>query len=246
MKLLFEMFVVFMLNNPLGQSCIQTKFLIQLSPAKHIFNNFEKTIPSGIIVVHQINQQVRVGDVGDDLPGLGLGLVQIAPLLGPKSKGLSFPVVEGQGVDNGGLDDLAAREDSPGDSDGLPVLHVGEVDVSRLVDHLEVDSGKPAEDLEEGEDVLLAGEELQVGLLVDVTSRLAPAKHAVVAGHTVGAGLGVDGEDPLEVDGLQVLRDDLSLATDVTVVPGSPAHQVPVLVEVPGDVVDEDVPDVLL
>jgi hypothetical protein len=43
MKSLFEMFVVFMLDNPLGQSCIQTKFLIQLSPAKQIITNIANT-----------------------------------------------------------------------------------------------------------------------------------------------------------------------------------------------------------
>ena len=78
---------------------------------------------------------------------------------------------------------------------------------------LEVDPGKSAQDLEKGEDVLLASEELEVGLLVDISPGLAPAKHLVIAGDTVGAGLGVDGEDAVPVHLPQLVGNRLGLST---------------------------------
>ena len=76
---------------------------------------------------------------------------------------------------------------------------------------LEVDAGKSSEDLEEGEDVLLAGEELEVGLLVDVAAGLAPAEHLVITRDAVSAGLGVDGEDTVPVHFPQLVGNSLGL-----------------------------------
>ena len=233
-------------TDPVRESCLQIQLLIQLSSAQHILYDFEETIALGIIVIHQIYKKVAVSNVINDLPGLGLRVVQFTPLLGPESKGLSLPVIEGERVHNCRLHDLSAREDPPGDGDGLLVLHVGVVEVPGLVDHLKVDPRKPSQNLEQGQHILLAGEELEVGLLVDVPSLLAPAQHLVTAGHAVSTRLGVNCQDPVHVDSLQLLGDDLCLPADVAVIPWGPAHQMTILVVRPGDVVHEHVPDVLL
>jgi hypothetical protein len=55
---------------------------------------------------------------------------------GGGGKYLRPPGFEGDGVHYGGLDDLLAGEDTPGDSHGPPLLDVGEVDAATLVHHL--------------------------------------------------------------------------------------------------------------
>ena len=55
----------------------------------------------------------------------------------PESEGLFTPSPEGDGVDDGGLLDLAAGEDAPSDGHRLKLLDVGAVERRVVVDHLQ-------------------------------------------------------------------------------------------------------------
>ena len=143
------------------------------------FNNLPEQITGDKIVIHHGYEVVVADDVFDNLAGGRVGCVEHLPLL-PELEGFVLPGEERQRVGYGRLDDLAVREDTPGDGIHRVGGHVG-TDVTFAVDRgvgedgLHTGGAGLDEVVENLVEDLGGAEEFDVGFLVDEAVGRSPA-----------------------------------------------------------------------
>jgi hypothetical protein len=147
--------------------------------------------------------------------GGAVSLVDVGPLVHPAAEGLVFIEAERSLVDDCWLDDFTVGEDSPGHSVDVIILKVDVLMVdTRSVDGLIAHSVVMVQVLNQGVDELLRNEELEVGLLVNIALRWAPAEDWVAGRGPVDAGLRVDSEELVCVQADELVFDKGSLTGD--------------------------------
>ena len=129
-------------------------------------------------------------DVLEEGVGRAVLRVDVGPLVYPAAEGLVLIETERFLVDDCRLDDFTVGENSPCDGVDVLVLRVYVLMRSTFsVDGLVGHSIVTVQVLSQGEDKLLRNEEFEVGLLVDIALRWAPAEDWVAGGGTIDAGL---------------------------------------------------------
>ena len=116
-----------------------------------------------VVVIHEPDVAVGVGDGADDLPGGGGGGVEAAPGRLQQGEQLPGPGGEGGGAGHGGGAQLGAGEDSPAEGDRL--LHVGLGHAAVPGPGLVADPGVVASTLQQRGQLVRPHQELQVTLL---------------------------------------------------------------------------------
>lgn len=107
--------------------CMSTRGRSAIFPHfEHLVQHLKETGGLRELVVHQVDQQVAIGDVLDQLARGRGGFIEFPPLLPPQPEGLIPPAFEGNGVHHCWLDDLFAREDAPCDSCWLQGVCIGQ------------------------------------------------------------------------------------------------------------------------
>lgn len=175
-----------------------------------------------VVVIDNVDQEVSVVDGPDEVMGRGVLGVDGLPLALPQRERLVLPDKEGVRVDDGGLHDLLIGPDTPGDGvhDGLALEgDVGD-HLAVDIDGLEGDEGELRGQLDQLLEVCARGEELEVGLLVDIAVGRAPADRGVVALGAVHARLAVDGEKAVAVELGKALLEGNRLRLKAVLAPG--------------------------
>lgn len=170
------------------------------------------------VVVHNVEEVPVVHDVLDEDAAGRLGLKAVGPV-DAEAESLVTPGEEGDALDNGGLNNLLAGEDTPGDGVGAIRGRVG-LEVTVLGHGVVGERGVVADEADDLVDDLGRDEQLDVALLVDVTVGGTPAMDGVRRLDTVDGRLGVDGEEAALVKLNQRGLDGVGLAGEGGLTPG--------------------------
>ncbi|KAH0358343.1 methylenetetrahydrofolate reductase 2, partial [Aureobasidium melanogenum] len=169
------------------------------------------------IVVNDVNEVPVLHQVVDHVTGRRSGIVATGPVKS-KTVELISPGEEGYSLYNGGLHDLLAREDTPGDSIGAFIRRVG-LQVTVLV-HSEVgDVGVALHASDELRDQFRRNQNFEVSLLVDVTIARTPSIDGMARLGTINRRLRVDGQKTTLVEVDQILAKSVGFVSDGTLTP---------------------------
>ncbi|KAI3484885.1 hypothetical protein L1887_51939 [Cichorium endivia] len=170
------------------------------------------------VVVHHVHEEVVVKHGLEELARGRRRLVHLGPVASDLVR-LVLPRQERDRLDDRRLDDLAMREDAPGDGVGRLRVGVG-AHVALRVDGVVGDLHVGLDASDERIQILGRHKELEVRLLVDVAVLGAPAVHLVVAASAVDGRLRVDGEEAELVHLGELFADHRRLACDRCLGPG--------------------------
>ena len=120
-----------------------------------------------------VNEVPFVHDVVDKLAAGGVGLEAVSPVY-TQAESLVLPGEEADALDNGGLDNLLAGEDTPGDGIGAVRGGVG-LELSIFGDGVVGQVGVGFDALDDLFNHLGRHEQLEISLLVDVAVGRAPS-----------------------------------------------------------------------
>lgn len=183
-----------------------------------------------------VNQVPSVHDLVNQGTAGRVGIIAVGPI-NAQSEGLVLPSEEADALDNGRLDNLLAREDSPGNSVGTVAGSVGP-ELAILGDGIIRQVGVPVDTLKNLRKDIGVDKQFKVRLLVDVSVGRAPTVDGVRRLDAIDGRLRVHSQETALVEIDKVLSDLVGLGSERSLTPG---ERVDLVVKV----ADKEVGDIL-